>query len=39
MRNITLRNVSMTWGVLTPGIIRCDPANPCTGFVFDNVRV
>lgn len=37
MRNITLRNVYSTKGVLPPGIIRCNETNPCTDFTFENV--
>jgi hypothetical protein len=37
VRNITLRNIKSTGGLLPPGIIRCNETNPCTGFVFDNV--
>lgn len=39
MRNITLRNVHTDHSVLSPGIIRCNETNPCTGFDFDNVSV
>ncbi len=39
VRNITLRNVYSTSGVLPPGIIRCNATNPCRDFVFDNVFV
>ena len=35
--NVTLRNVHTHGGILWPGVIRCDPLTPCTGFVFDNV--
>lgn len=38
MRNVTLSNVRIRNGLLSPGIIRCNETNPCTGFVFDNVR-
>jgi polygalacturonase len=35
---LTLRNVTMTGGLLSPGVLRCDEAGPCTGWVFDNVK-
>ncbi|GMI13372.1 hypothetical protein TrLO_g7960 [Triparma laevis f. longispina] len=35
--NVTLKDVSISGGV-TPGVVRCDEAAPCTGFVFDNVQ-
>ncbi len=35
--NITLQDVTFTGGLTLPGVLLCDPANPCTGFVFDNV--
>lgn len=39
MHDITLRNVQQFGTVLPlPGIIRCNETNPCTGFVFDNVK-
>ena len=38
VHNITLRNVQQYGTLLPPGIIRCNSTNPCTGFVFDNVR-
>jgi len=37
MSNIVLQDVSFTGGLTLPGVLLCDPANPCTGFVFDNV--
>lgn len=40
MRNITFRNIIATETLPTfegPGILLCDPANPCTNIVFDNV--
>ena len=37
MRNITVKNVHMTGGIVPPGIIRCNATNPCTGFHFENV--
>lgn len=38
VRNITLRNVQQYGTIFPPGVIRCNETNPCTGFVFDNVR-
>mmetsp|Transcript_10909 Transcript_10909/g.17767 ORF Transcript_10909/g.17767 Transcript_10909/m.17767 type:complete len:116 (-) Transcript_10909:261-608(-) len=40
MKDITLRNVTAidTLPLFEgPGVILCDPANPCTGIVFDGV--
>ena len=39
VQNITLRNVNIYGGVLSPGIIVCNATNPCTNFLFDNVNV
>lgn len=36
--NLTLRNVTMVDALLSPGILRCDPAGPCTGWLFENVH-
>lgn len=36
--NITLKDVTIHGSILPPGIVRCGPTNPCTGFVFDNVK-
>lgn len=38
VRDITLRNVTSDSGILSPGIIRCNETNPCTGFLFENVQ-
>ena len=38
MADITLRNITQTGNYLPPGIIRCNETEPCTGFVFDNVK-
>ena len=37
--NITLRNIVSHGGILPPGIIRCNATNPCTNFVWDNVKI
>ena len=37
MRDIKLYNISMPNGGLMPGVIHCDPTNPCTGIEFNNV--
>lgn len=37
--NITLRNVVSTAGVLSPGIVRCNSTNPCSGINFENVQM
>lgn len=34
---ITLKNITVKDSVLTPGIIRCHPDNPCKNFRFENV--
>lgn len=39
MKDITLRNIHSTGGLLSPGILRCNATNPGTGFIFDNVHV
>jgi hypothetical protein len=39
VRNITLRNIKSTEGILPPGIIRCNATNPCRDFTFENVWV
>jgi len=39
MNNIILRNVVSHGGPLTPGVIRCNDTNPCTGFEFTNVHI
>lgn len=39
VNNITLRNVNIYGGVLSPGIMRCDEKNPCNNLVFDGVNV
>ena len=37
--NLVLRNVTVTGALLSPGVLRCDPAGPCTGWRFDNVHM
>lgn len=39
IQNITLRNVDIYGGVLSPGIMICNATNPCTNLIFDNVNV
>ena len=39
IKNITLRNINIYGGILSPGIIICNETNPCTNFIFDNVNV
>ena len=36
---ITLRNINIHGGVLSPGVLLCNSTNPCTNFIFDNVNV
>ena len=38
LHRITLRNINQHNSLLPPGVIRCNEANPCTDFVFDNVH-
>lgn len=37
--NVLVQNVTSTGGILSPGVMRCDPSNPCRNYTFDNVRV
>ena len=37
-RNITLQNVTTYHGLFPPGVIRCDPTNPCQDINFINVN-
>jgi len=37
IRDVTLRNIQVRDGLLSPGVIRCDEANPCTDIRFENV--
>ena len=39
IQNITLRNVDIHGGLLSPGIMVCNSTNPCTNLIFDNVNV
>ena len=39
IRNITIRNLNSTGGFLSPGVIRCNESNPCTGINFENVNI
>jgi polygalacturonase len=39
MDAITLRNVNIYGGLLSPGILLCNSTNPCTNFEFDRVNV
>lgn len=34
---ITLSNIESTGGLTLPGVLLCDPTNPCTGMTFANV--
>ena len=38
MTDIYLYNVSVDQPITNPGIMSCNETNPCTGFVFDNVK-
>lgn len=38
VENITLRNVNIYRGLLSPGILLCNETNPCNNFIFDNVN-
>ena len=37
IKNLTLRNVHGSGGLLAPGILRCNETKPCEGFSFENV--
>ena len=37
IKDITLRNVNIYGGILSPGIIGCNSTNPCSNFLFVNV--
>ncbi len=37
IKDINLINVTSTGGVTLPGVLLCDPKNPCTNINFDNV--
>ena len=39
VRDVTLRNVTIHGGLLSPGILICNETNPCTNMIFDNVNV
>ena len=39
VRNITLRDIKSTGGVLPAGLIRCNATNPCTDINFENVNM
>jgi len=39
IRNITLKNVESTGGLLPPGIIRCNATNPCKDINLINVKM
>ncbi|RNA26782.1 glycoside hydrolase family, partial [Brachionus plicatilis] len=39
VEDITLRNVSIYGGLLSPGIMRCHEKNPCKNLIFDGVNV
>ena len=38
IQDITLRNINIYNGILSPGILICNQTNPCTNFLFDNVN-
>ena len=38
IRDIAIVNVTFTNGYMMPGVIQCDPTNPCTNITFDNVQ-
>lgn len=37
VRDIVLQNMTFTNGLTLPGVVLCDPSNPCTGLRFDSV--
>jgi polygalacturonase len=36
---LTLRNVTVVNALLSPGVLRCNETNPCSGWQFDNVHM
>lgn len=36
--NVALMNISMHGGITLPGVILCDPSNPCQNVSFENVN-
>jgi hypothetical protein len=39
VRNITLRDINSTGGILPPGVIRCNETNVCTDINLENVNI
>lgn len=39
IKDITLRNVTSSGGLLPAGTLRCNEANPCLNFLFEDVQV
>ncbi len=39
IENITLKNVNIYGGILSPGIMVCNATNPCNNFLFDGVNL
>ena len=39
VRNITIRRMNSTGGILPPGIVRCNETNPCTDINFEDVNI
>ena len=39
IKDIALKNIHTSGAVLSPGILRCNETNPCTGFNFEDVTV
>jgi polygalacturonase len=37
--NLVVRNVTMTGALLSPGVLRCNDTNPCTGWLFEDVNI
>ena len=37
--NLVLRNVTMTGALLSPGVLRCNATNPCSGWLFEDVHI
>jgi len=39
INNVFLRNITITGGITLPGVLLCDPANPCHNITFTDVSI
>ena len=37
--NLVLRNITMHGALFSPGVMRCNETNPCTGWLFENINI